>query len=617
MKTQSGDLSGQLALVKKRFLQSWPRFLVIHLVVNVLTVALLLPLASLLLRAAIALSGDSALSDQDIFFFFLSPTGILSSITLASLYAIIAILEYAALMTVAWPGGASRSVAQVLSFLAAQAARLVRLAALMILRVLLTSLPYLALLALLYHLLLSEHDINYYLSAKPPEWKRALMLGALVGSGWAFHLLRLFINWSFSLPLLLFSKVSPLRALSMSRDAVRGHRIGIGAWLGSWLGVSVLAAALASVVVAAIGDWLVPAALDSMTQLLAVLSFIALISFVSSFVVTFLSNALLSLLIVGLFEAWGQSAEMAPFSGADRRAPGPYAARWLLLPLMLAALTASFFAVRGVLNTIKMEVRTEIMAHRGASGSAPENTIAAIEAAIDSGAQWVEIDVQESADGEVVVVHDSDLKKISGLPLRIAESTLEELQQADIGSWFDPGFADQRIPTLESVLALCRGRIRVNIELKYYGRQVRLEERVAEIVDAAGMADQVVVMSLSLPGIRAMQGLRPDWTTGLLSSVAVGDIAALDVDFLALNAKTTSRHLIRRLHQAGKKVMVWTVNDPMGAATMAVRGADVIITDEPAMAVDLLLQWEQLQPSERLLLQLAALFQKPSLYRDQ
>ena len=117
---------------------------------------------------------------------------------------------------------------------------------------------------------------------------------------------------------------------------------------------------------------------------------------------------------------------------------------------------------------------------------APENTLAAVEVALAAATDWVEIDVQETADGEVVVLHDSDLKKVAGVDLKIWDATWEDLQEIDVGSFFSPEFSDQRVPKLEEVLALCRGRAGVVIELKYYGHQVRLEERVAEIVDRIG-----------------------------------------------------------------------------------------------------------------------------------
>ena len=173
------------------------------------------------------------------------------------------------------------------------------------------------------------------------------------------------------------------------------------------------------------------------------------------------------------------------------------------------------------------------------------------------------------------------------------------------------------MPTLAEVLALCKDRIGVNIELKYYGHERRFEQSVAEIVEAAGMDDQVVVMSLSLDGIRAMRGVRPDWTLGLLSSVALGNLARLDVDFLALNGRAATRRLIRHAHAQGKQVYVWTINDAVGMHSMFGRGVDGVITDEPALAVSVLQQRAELEPSQRLLMQLADLFDNPRLHREQ
>ena len=357
---------------------------------------------------------------------------------------------------------------------------------------------------------------------------------------------------------------------------------------------------------------------ESMRGLLVILSLVSMFGFVISFAVTFISTSVLSLLIIKAFLDNGlgsKEPELFPTAG-ERQFSYTLNPRVLVWGL-IAGFVVALVVVNGLIKNLEFEDRTEIMAHRGASLAAPENTMAAVRSAIDSGAQWVEIDVQETADGEVVVIHDSDLQKIGRVPLGVATSELEELQEVDIGSWFGEEFSEERIPTLDQVLRLCKDRIRVNIELKYYGAQQQLEKRVAEIVDANAMADQVVVMSLSLDGIRKMRQLRPAWTLGLLSSVAVGNLAALDVDFLALNARFASRHLIRRMHEQGKDIMVWTINDPVGMSAMASRGVDVIITDEPALAVSLMEQREQLEPAERLLMQLADIFQKPSLYREQ
>jgi len=605
-----------------KFVSNWRQFLAIHVAVNVLVFVFLAPAATLLLSLAISLSGDAALSDQDIVYFILSPVGLLSFFVLVSVFSIIIFLEYAALITAAWrtAQGKSVSIRWILASLAFQAPRLFRLAALVLLRVILNSIPFVLLLALVYQLLLSDYDINYYLAVKPPEWRAALIWAALIGFGWAIHLLRLFISWVFCLPLVLLNAVKPSEALARSRSAAQGQRREIGAWLIGWLILSTLAAAVASALVATAGNLFIHISVESesMKALLVTLSLVSLFGFILSFAVTFISTSMLSLLILKMFSdngLGGETPEIFPAAGEPQLsfALNRHVLAWGLL----AGFVVALIVVASLVEHLEFEDRTEIMAHRGASLAAPENTMAAVRVAIDSGAQWVEIDVQETADGEVIVIHDSDLQKIGRVPLGVASSTLQELQEIDIGSWFGEEFSNERIPTLEQVLRLCRDRIRVNIELKYYGAQQQLEQRVVDIVEANAMADQVVVMSLSLDGIREMHRLRPDWTLGLLSSVAVGNLAALEIDFLALNARFASRPLIRRLHEQGKGIMVWTVNDPVGISVMASRGVDVIITDEPALAVSLMEQREQLEPAERLLMQLADIFQKPSLYREQ
>jgi len=613
---------GDIRLLFRKFASNWQQFLAIHLAVNVLIFVFLAPAAMLLLRLTIALSGDAALSDEDILFFILSPVGLVSFIVLVSAFSIIIFLEYAALITAAWCSeqGKPVSVRRILASLAFRAQRLFRLAALVLLRVILNSIPFVLLLALVYQLLLSDYDINYYLAVKPPQWRVALIWAGLIAVGWGIRLLQLFVGWVLCLPLLLLNGAKPPGALAQSSSAVQGQRWKIGAWLTGWLIFSTLAATAASALVATAGSFFIHITVESeaMKALLVTLSVVSMFGFILSFAVTFISTSMLSLLIMKMFSdngLGGKKPKIFPAAG-EPQFSFAFNPR-VLAGGLIAGFVVALVVVNGLMKNLEFEDRTEIMAHRGASLAAPENTMAAVREAIDSGAQWVEIDVQETADGEVIVIHDSDLQKIGRVPLGVATSELEELQEVDIGSWFSKEFSEERIPTLEQVLRLCKDRIRVNIELKYYGAQQQLEKRVAEIVDANAMADQIVVMSLSLDGIRKMRQLRPAWTLGLLSSVAVGNLAALEVDFLALNARFASRHLIRRMHEQGKDIMVWTINDPVGMSAMASRGVDVIITDEPALGVSLMEQREQLEPAERLLMQLADIFQKPSLYAEQ
>jgi glycerophosphoryl diester phosphodiesterase len=611
-------------LLLSRFAANWQKFLLIHIAINMIVFIVMAPLASSMLHFAVSLSGNAALSDQDIAFFFLSPAGFLSLLVIGSVFSIIVFLEYAALLVAARCAeeGQPATISMVIWILARHSVSLFRLALLILLRVLLNLLPFLILASVVYLLLLSEYDINYYLSGKPPEWRLSVMLGMLLAAAAGLNLVRLFVSWLLALPLLLFNGIRPYAALKQSHLRVVGHRLNISVWLLGWLLSVVLVAVASSAFVTFLGRLIIPLVAESINALILALGVVSLVGFLMSFAITFVAYSFLSLFILmwhgKLFDDLESKStprlrsEIQGKAGKQLKSNRHLVAWSLLVGVIISLLVANFQLAR-----LSIEDHTEIMAHRGASAKAPENTIAAIQGAIDSGADWVEIDVQETADGEIVVIHDSDLKKIGGVGLVVATSTAAELMAVDIGSWFSSEFSDQRVPLLSQVLAMCKDRIGVNIELKYYGREKQLELRVAKLVEAADMVDQVVVMSLNYAGMQEMRRLRPHWKLGLLSSVALGDLAHLDIDFLALNGRAASRSLVRHTHEQGSDVMVWTINDAVGMSNMMGRGVDVIITDEPALAVHVLQQRKELDSAQRLLMQLADFFEQPFLYEEQ
>ncbi|RMF95079.1 MAG: hypothetical protein D6741_12050 [Planctomycetota bacterium] len=255
-------------------------------------------------------------------------------------------------------------------------------------------------------------------------------------------------------------------------------------------------------------------------------------------------------------------------------------------------------------DTVTDVPECRVWAHRAGATHAPENTLAAVEIAIEHHADAIEIDVQETADGHVVVAHDADLMKVAGVPLVIEEATLDELQKVDIGSYFDPRYADQRVPELRDMLEACRDRIPLVIELKRYGHGAHLATLVVEAVEQAGMADQVRLMSLDRALVRELRELRPDWSVGQLTAMAVGDLTRDDVAFLGVNMSLASRDLIRSAHRREKEVYVWTVNDPVWAAVLASRDADGILTDDVPTARRALAELKNMSPAERLLIEI-------------
>ena len=601
--------------VLKAFRFNWKLFLGIHIAVNVFSLLVLTPLITLLMGWLILVSGHTVLTDEDILFFVLSPVGMTIMLLAGAMYAMVVVFQQAAMITAAHnvTSGNAVSIPRLGRYLLLKFWPLFRLALHMVGRTALVATPFLAVSALIYFSFLTEFDINYYLAARPPVfwWAGGLILLCLLTL--AGVLLRIFSGWVLALPLLLLDSNSPARVLNMSRKASVSMRIPIAMALLALFLLNTAMLGLVSLLSELAVDGVVMLAGESLKAMAYLLGGLLVIWLLANVAVTFFSNSVLSLVIIYMFAHLVHGpGDGEPDKGLVLKGPGRSwrvsGVKWAGVAL-LVSFTAGL-AINIMAHRLDLEDNTLVIAHRGASADAPENTLAAMELAIREGADWVELDVQETREGEIVVIHDSDLKKIGGSGLKVHESSLAELQNVDIGSWKDPSFSDQRVPTLRQVLELCKNRINIVIELKYYGHEERLEERVAELVEAAGMQDQIVVMSLSYPGIQKMKSIRPDWNVGLLASVAVGDITRLEADFFAINANFASRAFIKHVHKQNQKVLVWTVNDPISMSAMISKGADGIITDKPALAVTVRNERAEMSMHQRMLIQLASFIGK-------
>jgi glycerophosphoryl diester phosphodiesterase len=208
-----------------------------------------------------------------------------------------------------------------------------------------------------------------------------------------------------------------------------------------------------------------------------------------------------------------------------------------------------------------------IVAHRGWSSRAPENTMAAFRLAMnDPRISWIELDVQLSKDGVPVVIHDYKLKRTTGASGSVKDYTLDQLRKLDYGSWFSPEFHKERIPTLEQVLKECKGRILLNIELKTIGNLYPgLEQKVIDLVKAYSMEADVVITSFEPTAVKQTKKLSPNLRTGLIVSILPHTIkdqlriwgaSLLSADYRLLD-ETVVHHLVN----SGIDIMAWTVND--------------------------------------------------------
>lgn len=228
------------------------------------------------------------------------------------------------------------------------------------------------------------------------------------------------------------------------------------------------------------------------------------------------------------------------------------------------------------------------VAHRGASGLAPENTMASFRKAMSFPfVQWIELDVQLSKDGVPVVIHDDSLKRTAGTAGRVSDYTAEELGRMDAGSWFDKSFAGEGIPTLEEVLDATIGRCRLNIELKTYGgRYPGLERKVVELLYRKRLQHDSVITSFDRDALRQVRELTQEVRTGLIIDALPWtlkeELKRMGASFLSIGYSRVSGTLLADMRQAGIDVMAWTVNDvPMMKRLARLNGSLMICTNYP------------------------------------
>ena len=230
-----------------------------------------------------------------------------------------------------------------------------------------------------------------------------------------------------------------------------------------------------------------------------------------------------------------------------------------------------------------------LIAHRGLSGRYPENTIAAFRAAVEAGAEMVELDVALSSDGRVVVLHDATLNRTTSGTGRPADFPLAILKKLDAGSWFAPGFTGEKIPTLAEVLDLVRGRCAVNIEIKAEAVSSRpeggIEEKVIARVRERRIEEEVLLSSFDPTAITRVKKLAPSVMTAVLYGQEIDfDPAPLvsrcGADGLNMNRRHVKAEVVRAVQRAGLFLCVYTVDDPEELAKLSALGVNGIFTND-------------------------------------
>ncbi|MEK7287388.1 MAG: glycerophosphodiester phosphodiesterase family protein [Elusimicrobiota bacterium] len=235
----------------------------------------------------------------------------------------------------------------------------------------------------------------------------------------------------------------------------------------------------------------------------------------------------------------------------------------------------------------KTDQKPFLIAHRGASGYAPENTLAAFKLALDMGARFIELDVHQTKDGQVVVIHDDNLKRFGGVNKKINNLTLEEISKVSVKEPFDRGYPRERVPTLDQVLTLVARRAVVNVEIKASSEAYpAIEEKVLSLLERKGYNGMSYISSFDFKCLVQVRALCAEMYLGYLLGLtslktAMKQMRDIRCDALVVSAAQASRSLIQRAHQRGFHVLVYTVNARATWDGLAARRVDAIFTDYP------------------------------------
>lgn len=585
-----------LAVLRHR----WRALLLYHLFFTLLLTILLLPASSLTLQALLNRSGQPVVTNFEIVSFLASPSGLAWLLLATTLTLGWIFLDQAGMIVIAARGASGR-------YRAAMAAlwhvglRLPRLLALTAVRVashVALSLPLLLVIGGLWTRWLGDFDLYYLASAWPPVVWRFIAVAAppllllVVGNA------LLYGRWVLAVPVLLLEGASIRAALARSARLVRPRRWRILAAVLPVAAGVLLLPLLATLLVDRIAVPLLGLLPEWPSLLIPATIAVLALAIVLAVLATFFGIGANGLVVHAVYRRAADHRERKPEPAPSE---GSVVAVWGVEFLVLGFAVAQAMRVLAGFDFVD---DVAITAHRGSSLAAPENTLAAIAQAIADGADYVEVDVRQTADGVPVLLHDRDLLRVAGDDRRIWEVRAAELATIDVGGWFDPAFAGERVPTLEQAIGAVGDAARLYIEIKPAPETPDLVANVVAGLQAAGAVEGTIVASLSRPVLDEVHRLEPGLRRAWLVHSSIGPLDPADYDALALRSAVVTLDRVVTAGRQGRELHVWTVNDPGEMSRLIDMGVDNIITDRPAVLARLLEERAALGQAEMLVLKI-------------
>ena len=600
-------LGETLIEAKRHFIGNLSALLVFDLFFKIIVTTVFGPISAAIINRLIASGGTYVIGNEQIIDFVLSPMGVVAVVVSGALGLAIYFAEQTGIVLIASRSrfGVPLRFYEAFYGMLKHLRVLIELGARQTIIGLLYLAPLAAMLVAAYHYLNLGYDLNFLLVEKPPVFWLSAAFAGFIGIGGLLVIGILYIGWIFSVPLCVLDNENPSNALRKSRHLVRGNFWRIGRLLAGWALLMAASGAFFTFALDFLGEFILNQIGGNLTVVIPAVCILLGIYGLTAAALTFIGFTVNCLLIAGLYYEICDSKVCPPTrrpqSNSTGKTAGPVQQRtvWAIVILTPIVTTISSYFI---LDRIDLDHTVSVTAHRGSSTAAPENTLSAIRQAIEDGADYAEIDVQETADGKIVLLHDTDLKRIAGVNKNIWQLTYAEIKPLDAGSWFAPEFKGEHIPTLAEALATSGNRIKLNIELKFNGHEKRLVESVVKIVRDHKFGPRCVITSLNYKGLKLVKKLNPTLRTGFIIARSIGNMFRTDTDMLILSSSLVNADVIAAARKRRKEVHVWTVNQPPAMTYFINLGVDNIITDYPAKLVSVINMRASLNDVEKFLL---------------
>lgn len=572
---------------------------VLQFFLKLVSVALFSWAIGALLGWLLSLEGSPAIGNMALLGFAVSPIGITSLLLIPTTYLGVVYFEQACILGVlADPAG---KVLRAMLLATAKLPQLMQLAAIQISILLAINVPFVLIAAATYWLLLTDADINYYLTFWPPKFWLAVSIGSVLVVIASVIQLTFIFRWFLALPWLLVGNASAVEALRLSAQQ-RAARPIVWRSMVVWILVRLVCSLVALLGIGCLTYFALDAADHNRATSVSVTTALLI------------AHTLISTCLTSIDQCWHVAGKWQAYlwTGAQHKVASENEVQVTLSRRraftfgLVVLLTTFFLGLASFQQALSLSDQHDvhIVAHRAGAAHAPENSLVALRLAIEARADAAEIDVQLSRDGTIFVVHDRDLKRLASVPIVVSQATDAQLRAVSV-SWKPP--SDQPpepLATLDEFLETARDKIRLSIELKYYGWNAMLAEKVIKLLRAKQMLDQCEIISLEYKALEQVQKLEPKLRRGFLVSTSLGDITRLDVQLLSVSQTVFTDELRRKANARKLQVAVWTIDSPETMFQMMVKGADEIVTNDPVAAAAVEQQYAELSDVELFLVRL-------------